>query len=162
MKPFKYSFQFSHQDFAKWIGKVPDKIQAELNQKIPYIRRQTKKVVQSNLKFGAGVDEGIYRKSFTSINLSENKWHIGFQVVAKKPHYRLTHLLENGHRIKIFTPGQGEPTKRGNIGMSFYSGSRYGDRTRSFPHIEPGQRYAEDRIIRLYYATINKKYSERN
>lgn len=162
MRPYKYSFKSSHQDFAKWIGKVPDRIQADLNKKIPYVKQQTKKVVKDHLTFGNGVKEGIYRKSFTAINLSENKWHIGFQVVAKKPHYRLTHLLENGHRIKIFTPGHGDLTKHGNIGMSFVSTAKTGNRTRKIPHIEPGQAYAEDKIIRLYWDTINEKYSERN
>lgn len=162
MRPYRYSFKFSHQDFAKWLGKVPDNIQSDLNKKIPSVKRQTKKVVKDHLTFGNGVEEGIYKKSFTVIDLSENRWHIGFQVVAKKPHYRLTHLLENGHRIKLFTPGHGEQTKHGNIGMSFVSTLRTGNRTKEIPHIEPGQTYAEDRIIRLYWDTINERYSERN
>jgi hypothetical protein len=162
MKAIDVSIDFETQDFAKWIGNVPDRIQTELNNKIRPLKRNTKKVVKDHLQYGAGVETGIYKKSFTIIDLSENKWHIGFQVVAKKPHYRLTHLLENGHRIKIFTPGRGEQTKRGNIGMSFVTTLRTGARTHSFPHIEPAQTYADNAIIALYKDTVNRKFSERN
>jgi hypothetical protein len=49
-------------------------------------------------------------------------------------------------------------TKRGNVGMTALAGRK----TREIPHIEPGQTYAEDKIIRLYWDTIIEKYSERN
>lgn len=149
------------QDFARWMNNVPESIQLSIDEQIPTIRRSTKRVVQSHLTLGHGVDEGIYKKSFRINNYTQSKWEIGFQVYAKDPHYRLTHLLENGHRIKVFRWGQGEPTKNGNIGMVFINSLRHGTHTGAIPHIAPAQEYADDKVYALYESTVVNKFKER-
>ena len=150
----------------EWLTTVPERIQLEIENKIPNIRRATKKVVQSQLTENYGVEKGIYKRSFTIYNFAESKWQIGFQVFAKKPHYRLTHLLEGtnkgGHRIKIFTRGRGEMTRWGNIGMSFVrTKKRPSGYTRRVIHIKPAQDYADEKVPTLYRTVVTKKLMER-
>ena len=157
MQIVQVTFDSNIQDYAAWMGGVPKSIQVELDRKVPKIGSKTKRVVKKELKPGFGVDEGIYKRSFTLNTFSENKWAVGFQVFAKKPHYRLTHLLEDGHRIKMFTPGRGKRTKFGNVGMSFVSTLRRPNgRTNEFVHILPGQTYGEQTVIDLYKETTEK------
>lgn len=108
------------KDWVKYLNEVPEKTQLYVDGKIPKLRSNTRKNVRSHLTKGHGVDEGIYRKSFIINNFAESKWHVGFQVFAKKPHYRLTHLLEDGHILKVFRWGGSERTKWGNYGMEIY------------------------------------------
>jgi len=161
MPIIKIKISDNFQDFAKWLSKTPEAIQLKIDERIPYIRRSTKKEVQNHLTIGHGVDEGIYKKSFKINNYAQSKWEVAFQVYAKDPHYRLTHLLEYGHRIKVFRWGQGEPTKRGNVGMVFINSLRHGTHTEAIPHIAPAQKYADDKVYELYDKTIDKKFTER-
>ena len=162
MAQINIEFKINTEDYVRWLNDVPQRIQREIEEDIPVLRRNTKKIVQSKLKKGNGVDEGIYRKSFIINNFAESKWHIGFQVFAKKPHYRLTHLLEDGHRIKVFTRGKGVKTYNGNIGMSFVkTRMRPSGVTKSIKHIEPGQEYAEEQLPILYRKSYTKILTER-
>lgn len=145
-------------DWSDWIATVPEKTRRQVEKDLPPVRRQTKKVVQSH----APSNTGIYKKSFIINNFAESKWKVGFQVYAKKPHYRLTHLLENGHRIKLFRRGSGTPTFRGNIGMNFVKTKlRPSGNTKDFKHIEPGQEYAEKQVPKLYQDAYTKSLKER-
>lgn len=167
MKGLKVTFDSNALDYAGWIAGVPEKMQNDIDRKIPTVARGSKREVKNHLIPGHGVDEGVYRKSFIINNFSEKKWHVGFQVFAKKPHYRLTHLLESyenrpgGHRIFLFTPGVGRQTKWGNIGMSWVRSAGNNGWTRKIEHIEPGQKYAEQKLIDMYEITINARLSER-
>lgn len=143
-------FDSNARNYAAWLNGVPEKIQHRLEDKTPKLKRNTKKVVQNHLVPGKGVDDGIYRKSFTINDYSQSKWEISFQVFAKKPHYRLTHLLEDGHKVVVFKWGRGSPTKWGNIGMNYIH-----KRTMNIPHIEPGQLYAEKNFPILYDEGVN-------
>ena len=145
------------QEYAKWLNFVPEHIQTEVERKIPTISRGTKRTVKSKLVPGMGVDEGVYKASFKTNNFAESKWEVGFQVFAKKPHYRLTHLLEDGHEIWLFTPGTGRMTRFGNIGMSHVSTLRRpSGRTNAIEHIQPGQTYADEKVIKLYKDAIEQ------
>lgn len=145
-----------------------------MERRLPTIRRQTKSTVQRHLKKGAGVDKGIYKRSFKIHNFAESKWHIGFQVFAKAPHYRLTHLIEGSdtrsdglaHKIYAFTRGKGKMTKKGNIGMSWIktAGKGHGSNsgyTRAFKHIKPGQEFADEKVFDLYEQSLMNKFEER-
>lgn len=176
MALIKIQFESNALDYAKWINVVPEKIQTELESKTPTLKRKTKKTVQEHLTGSFGVDEGVYRRSFTINDYSRTKWEIAFQVFAKKPHYRLTHLLEGGnppmygHRTILFRWGKGRPTtKTGAIGMSHvyetqshYKGHRHIiGYTGLVRHIEPGQVYAEKQLPIIYDEGINKVLKER-
>ena len=151
MSDFKFNISSNAQDWVKYLNTVAEKTQLDIEGKMPSLKQGTKRTVQRELKPNFGVDEGIYRKSFRINSFAESKWHIGFQVFARKPHYRLTHLLEYGHRKKVFRWGQGKRTKWGNVGMVFLSGM-----TKEIPHIEVGQEYAEEKVYALYQKAIEK------
>lgn len=169
MPKIKVTFDSNAVSWAEWCIKVPDRVKYEIeDRKLPYLKTATKREVQKNLFKDHGVDEGIYRKSFTINSFAENKWQIGFQVYAKKPHYRLTHLLEGpedqnwGHQIVIFRWGQGRPTKWGNVGMVATGTRLHPDgHTRKVKHIEPAQKYAEERVGILFQEAYNGKLLER-
>ena len=139
------------KDWAKYMNNIPNETQIIIDENIPSIRKNTKRNVQSHLVKGSGVDEGVYRKSFRINDFSQSKWHVGFQVFARKPHYRLTHLLEYGHKKKVFRWGGSQRTKWGNFGMVVLGGQ-----TKAIPHIEPAQNYAENQVTQLYRKAIKK------
>lgn len=150
-----FTISDNSKDWIKYLNNVAENTQLRIDERIPNIRTSTKRKVQSELYKGHGMDTGIYKRSFTINNYAESKWHIGFQVFAKKPHYRLTHLLEDGHESKVFRRGKGKPTKWGNIGM-VNIGRRGANITGASQHIAEGQKYAEDKIQKIYEEAINK------
>lgn len=163
----KIVFKSNALDYAKWYATVPLEVQLEIeDKKMPYLKNATKEEVKRHLVKNKGVEEGIYKRSFTINTFAEHKWQVGFQVFAKKPHYRLTHLLEDGHAIVVFRRGQGRQTKWGNVGMvdlTKVGGSvlHPDGRTNSFPHIAPAQKYAEDKMSELYHDAVTGKLEER-
>lgn len=156
------------QDYIKYLGNVAEEAQVEVDRKIPRIASATTKAVKKELdentthypsgrvKSGkGGYSQGIYKKSIRSYNFAESKWHVGFQVYAKKPHYRLSHLLENGHVNKQFRWGKGSPTRFGNKGMIIMP-----FKTIQVPHIEPGQEFANEKVIEMYHKALNESLSK--
>lgn len=165
----RFKLSSNIQDYVKYLNNVPEKTQLDLENEFPKLRQNTKKTVQHHLKKGsAGADgrltepggfrTGTYKKSMTINNFAESRWMLGFQVFARKPHYRLSHLLEDGHVSYCFRWGRGRPTYLGNIGMVRI---KHGKKTIKIPHIEPGQEYAEKQIVVLYKNTMSKHLSER-
>lgn len=72
---------------------------------------------------------GDYAKSWATKedkNSAGSEWYKRI-VYAKSPHYRLTHLLEHGHR-------------------KYYFGRYIGGRTRERPHIAPAEERAAERL----------------
>lgn len=173
MPAIKVNIEPKMRSYADWMAKVPERIQLEIDQKGKTVKRKTKKEVQDHLTDSFGVDEGIYKRSFIINDYSRSKWELCFQVFARKPHYRLTHLIEGngsyGHKTILFRWGKGRPTKvKGLIGMSqvFQTRDHYKDHehepgfTGFKEHIEPGQRYAEEQLPLLYDEGINKVLKE--
>lgn len=176
MPLIKIVFDSNARDYAQWVSGVPQKIQLQVEEKTPRLKKRTKKEVQKHLTTKFGVDEGVYKKSFKINDYAQTKWQVAFQVFAKKPHHRLTHLLEGGnppmygHATILFRWGKGRPTtKKGVIGMSHvyqtklhYKGHHHIiGYTGLVRHIEPGQEYAEEQLPILYDEGINKTLKER-
>lgn len=182
MKQIQFKIKDNAQDFVKYFDNVPYKTQHEIESKIPTLRRNTKKKVQSQLTSNFGVNEGVYRRSFIINNFAESKWHVGFQVFAKAPHYRLTHLLEGwdesangksnvGHKTILFRWGKGRPTHiKGVKGMSHvkqtknhYKGHQHiAGWTGRVRHIAIGQEYAEGKIVSMYKKAIENNLERIN
>lgn len=176
MPIFDVTFDSNAKSWEQWCNGVPQKIQLQVEEKLPQLRRKTKKEVQEHLTTSFGVNEGVYKKSFTINNYSKSKWQVGFQVYAGKGHHRLTHLLEGGnppmygHATILFRWGKGKPTSvKGVIGMSHvyqtkmhYKGHKHIiGYTGLVRHIEPGQDYAEEQLPILYDEGINRTLTER-
>lgn len=142
---------------CEYLSKVPPKLRLELEARaLPKVRRGTKNVVKQN----APVERGIYRKSFTINNYTQGKWNLGFEVYAKQPHYRLTHLLEGkdgksyGHELWQFKKGQGKKTRWGNVGMVHVG------KTRKFPHLDVGYKYAIKEMDRLCNEAVHNAFEK--
>lgn len=136
---FKMKVDALFANVDKYIENVPNEINDEVAKEIPSIQSNTKKMVKGALTKGNGVDVGIYKKSIKLENSSTGKDEIKFVVGATKPHYRLSHLLEHGHKM---TPNK-----------HFYRNVPY---TRSIPHILPAQDYVDDAVISLYKKALDK------
>lgn len=159
MEIISFTYKANCAKAAHYLSSVPENVKYRMNQTIPKLRRETKKVVQQN----APVKRGVYRRSFRLNNYSRTPWEIGFEVYAQPPHYRLTHLLEGrddihpsyAHILKQFRWGQGEKTKNGKIGMVEVG------RTKRYFHLKPGYYYASEKMIQLCEEAIlyakNKK-----
>ena len=80
--------------------------------------------VKAEIQAHAPVKTGKYKASWTVTKVEETSQSLVDTVHSEK-YYRLTHLLENGH------------AKRG------------GGRTRSFPHIAPGEDLAEKELVEI-------------
>lgn len=96
----------------------------------------TAKETAEELKKNSPHDSGDYAKSWATKEdkTSAGGWMYKRIVYARSPHYRLTHLLEFGHR-------------------KFYFGRYIGGRTRDIPHIAP----AEERAVERLTAELKKE-----
>jgi len=135
---------------AKILEKMHGEFRKQVQADVKDVKTKTKSIVKQNLTQGAGVDKGIYKKSIVVNNLINDPDILAYQVGSKK-HYRLSHLLEDGHKKWVFRRGSGRPTYRGNIGMNLLSG-----KTRSIPHIKPGQDYADKAVVEMHEKAWNK------
>lgn len=162
MPLIKVHLDSNAREYGGWMGGVPEKIQLRLEAKATPMKSKTKRIVQSYLRPNRGVEEGVYRKSFKINDYSQTKWEICFQVFARKPHYRLTHLLEYGHDMILFRWGRGKRTKWGNVGMAKTATKRRPNAvTLEIPHIKYGQEYADKNFPILYDEGVNSVLTER-
>lgn len=129
-------------EYMLYFKKVPLDVEDEVYKHYPKLRGNTKKIVKDNLTKGHGYQKGIYKKSIVQRNLAEDRTEIHFIVGANKKHYRLTHLLENGHGVKV--------------GGKFVSPlkSTGTNLTTKIVHIAPAQEYANRVTYNLYTNAI--------
>ena len=113
------------------IDEFPKAVMAHLEEYVSMAAEEVKEAVRAvsedvkaEIQSRAPVKTGKYKNSWTVTKVSETSQSLVNTVHSAK-HYRLTHLLENGH------------AKRG------------GGRTRSFPHIAPGEDLAEKELVEI-------------
>lgn len=121
--------------------KVSDFLQAvtgELNgyaeEVTGYAKESVKEVAKetvAEVKKRSPVHFGNYKKSWGQTTVSETSRSITITVHNRK-HYRLTHLLENGHAL---------------VG---------GGRTKAYPHIKPAEQFAERELMREIELNVRK------
>ena len=106
------------------------------------VTKEVKREIKSNIPFNNRT--GDYVRAFKTKTIYEsnrvkrNAWYVA------APHYRLTHLLEHGHKIFI-------GTTRGQRQIHVKGG-----RTRAFPHIVYGERLANRRLPELIEAAVKE------
>lgn len=83
-----------------------------------YAAKEALQTLRDTTPYKSGT--GKYKRSFTAETAYRDTYSYGMRIGARGPYYRLTHLLEKGHRL------------RGGSG-----------KTRSYPHIAPAQEAAD-------------------
>lgn len=119
-------------DLAAEISKELEGYTSEIiegtNKAVDKVAKEVNNEIKSHIQFKERT--GDYVKSFkleTTVNRKTRKvktWHV------KAPHYRLTHLLENGHVVAG------------------------GGRTKAYPHIKYGEEIAKKRMEELVTEVI--------
>lgn len=122
-----------HDDLADAINDYwktyTKEVRVGMNKAVDKVAGEVNKEIKSHILFHDRT--GQYRKAFriksVPNGLNNGKvWHVA------EPHYRLTHLLENGHALKG------------------------GGRARAFPHIKYGEELAKRRMEELTMEVIRR------
>ena len=101
-----------------------DIISAEIEKAVETVANEVNEEIKAHVTFQQPT--GKYVKAFRVKRLyTESKYNHSRIWYVAAPHYRLTHLLENGHAL------------------------RQGGRARAFPHIIYGEQLAERRMTEL-------------
>lgn len=109
-------------DYSEEITKgIKDKVNVVAKE----VNEEIKNHVTFNNRTGDYVKSFALKTTFDSKNTRIKTWYV------KKPHYRLTHLLEKGH-AKV-----------------------NGGRTKAYPHIKYGEELAQKRMVELSEEVIN-------
>lgn len=139
--------------FLEYLKIVTPAIKDEIEQATLKTARKGVKEYHIRLYKGHGVrrgndghpkrPKGTYKKSVKFNDLSrKERGFFSFQIAAKPPEHRLTHLLENGHDIVKYPDGvktivgHANPLKNGLV--------------------EPVQNWADNQIIEAYKQAIDK------
>ena len=113
-------------DVSDFLEAVRGELEDYDNEVTEAVKDSVKEVAKETVhevKARSPVDSGAYKKSWGQTTVFENASSIRISVHNKK-HYRLTHLLENGHALVN------------------------GGRTRAQPHIAPAEQFAERELGR--------------
>lgn len=120
-----------------------DRIAARVKKSVDTVTKEVKREIKSRVAFNNRT--GDYVKAFRTKTLYEDDrvkrkaWYVA------PPHYRLTHLLERGHKIFI-------GTTRGQRQVHVKGG-----RARAFPHIIYGDELAKRRLPKLIETAIKEE-----
>ena len=135
-------------EFQQYIAEVGDEIKSDIDKQAERLASSTKNKIKKQITRSpnsyprkkphigkGGVLSGKYKKSLKKENMNVGKAKdsslIHFKVGATAPHYRLAHLLEDGHIL-------------------WYFGHNTGLYTKSIPHMAVGQKYADDRVVKYF------------
>lgn len=110
-------------ELAEAIGEELSQYFDNLNEAVKQAVRQTSQECRDEIKRRSPKRTGKYRKSWAITEVLNRHGSIRL-VVHNKKHYRLTHLLENGHAKKS------------------------GGRVESIPHIGPAEKHAEQNLMK--------------
>ena len=116
-------------DFAKALGEELGEYFDSITEDVKTAVRETAEECVEEIKQKSPKRSGAYRKSWTMTEAYNRHGSIRF-VVHNKKHYRLTHLLENGHAKKS------------------------GGRVDGIPHIAPAEKNAERNLIKRIEVAI--------
>lgn len=88
----------SSRNFQDVIMKALEDTRTLTNEALKAAIDQTAKQTVSKTKENAPTKTGAYKRAWTSkITVKSGRGRYGRTVYCKAPHYRLTHLLQNGH-----------------------------------------------------------------
>ena len=109
-------------DFGTQLSEILDEFKTEVIEAVNDAAEETAKDTRDYLKTAGSFQDrsGKYRRSWTYKKEPMMLGRVKYVVHAKKPHYRLAHLLEHGHALKG------------------------GGRARAFPHIEDAEKRAQE------------------
>ena len=126
------------KDLAKIMAEYTDSIRAEINEIVDDVGNEATAMLKGKAPRKKGKGGGKYKRSIT-VELSKKYGSSGFTVYAKAPHYRLTHLLENGHRTRLKTGQYGTKAQ-----------------TTPQPHFAPVQEWADKEVLWRIEEAIKK------
>lgn len=111
-----------------------DEVAAKVTKAVEDVGKQSLGMVKGK----APRKTGKYKRSLT-VEITNKDGAAGFQVYAKPPHERLTHLLESGHKTRL---------KTGQYGTKAHTSPQ--------PHFAPVQEWADKEILKRVEEAIKK------
>ena len=96
------------------------------------VSKESLKILKENAPVSDRKNKGKYKKALSVTTQYEGKRNKRVVLYAKKPYYRLTHLLENGHA------------------------TRNGRRTKKVPHFQKAEEYADKTLTEEVIKGIEK------
>lgn len=110
-------------DLSQEIVKAMQQYSGVVSETVETVLKDVGKDAQKRVKVASPKKTGAYRRSW-KVSVERESGRILVAVHAKKPYYRLTHLLEDGHKT------------RGGKG-----------RVRAYPHIRQVEAWAEQEAL---------------
>ena len=109
------------------LAEYANEVTEDVKESVKDVAKETVKEVKRR----SPVRSGAYKKSWGKTQIYEGPGGIRITIHNKK-HYRLTHLLENGHALKS------------------------GGRTKAYPHIKPAEDFAARELEKAIVLKIRK------